>query len=193
MIVSRDIYCLAADPETKFADFVAFRLDATTIGSSQVKTDREWEPDPDLDPAITLEPEDYRGANAAIGTDRGHLAPLASFKGANWQQTNYLSNIVPQDSDFNRGVWADLENDIRDMARRETIYVVVGTAYLESMPSLPGADEPHVIPSGLWTIVTSSAGTQAWYFDQDTTAKDPAQGEIPIADLEAMLGIKFAR
>ena len=191
-IVVRDIYCLANDPDTKFADFVAYRLDTTTLGTSGTDQEREWEPDPDLDPAVTLEPDDYKGAYQALGTDRGHLAPLASFRGVNWQQVNYLSNIVPQRSGFNRGVWQELESDIRDMARQGPVYVITGTAYLETMPTLPGADEPHVIPSGLWTIATTSQGTQAWYFDQDTNARTPEEGVMRLEALEEMVGLDFA-
>jgi len=188
-IVVRDIYCLGADPDTKFADWVAYKLDRQTIGNSQTETERVWEPDPELDPAVTLEPEDYERAYKTLGIDRGHLAPLASFRGANWQQTNYLSNIVPQDSNFNRGVWADLEEDIRDMARTETIYVITGTAYLEEMPTLPGADEPHRIPSALWTIVDTKKGRQAWYFPQNTNATTPDEGAIDPQRLQDIINI----
>jgi len=85
--ICRDIYALSANIERKFADFVAYCITPESINGPSEQS-REWMADPDLPSDITLEPEDYRGANQALGTDRGHLAPLASFRGANWQQTN---------------------------------------------------------------------------------------------------------
>lgn len=75
-IVDRDIYVLSSNDSTKFADWVAYRVTASTIGPT---ADRVWRPDPWLAADETLEPNDYRGAFAALNTDRGHQAPLASL------------------------------------------------------------------------------------------------------------------
>ena len=64
-------------------------------------------------------PDDYTGANAALGTDRGHQAPLASFAGTDhWRDTNVLSNITPQASALSQGPWARLETRVRDLRGR---------------------------------------------------------------------------
>lgn len=143
--IVRDIYCLSSNDKTKFADFVAYHLDKLTI-SGDANQQRIWQPDPNINPKETLEPEDYKGAYNALGTDRGHLAPLASFRGKNWQQTNYLSNIVPMKSVLNRSTWADLEDYERDTVRKYgEAYIITGTLYSEDypMPKLPQADESH--------------------------------------------------
>ncbi|KKJ01146.1 DNA/RNA non-specific endonuclease [Prochlorothrix hollandica] len=190
-LLVRDIYCLSNNGTTKFADWVAYRLDASILtGSASQK--RDWQADPDLDPAVTLEPEDYRGAHEALGTDRGHLAPLASFRGANWIQVNYLSNITPQRSQLNQGVWQELEQQVRDWARQGTVYVITGTAYLKPEPPLPQADEPHVVPSGFWKVVTHNGQVSAYFFDQDSSAQDPKEGEIPLENLERLVKLDFA-
>ena len=75
-IVIRDIYILSSNDATKFADWVAYRVTREAIGRSE---SRNWKSDPWLADNETLEPPDYTGANAALGTDRGHQAPLASF------------------------------------------------------------------------------------------------------------------
>ncbi len=94
-LIVRDIYCLSSNDDTKFADWVAYRLDQETMTGSSDQ-DREWEADPKIHRNETLEPEDFRGAYKWGNYDRGHLAPLASFRGKNWQQVNYLSNITPR-------------------------------------------------------------------------------------------------
>lgn len=168
-LICRDIYVLSSNDGTKFADWVAFRLDLSNL-EEKGKTERIWQADPAIDPAATLEPEDYTGAYRALGTDRGHLAPLASFKGKNWQQVNYLSNIVPQKSALNRGEWNSLEEYVRGLVREKgEVYVLVGTFYDRQRPYgvLPGADESHVIPSGFWQIVMYDGVMETYLFPQD--------------------------
>jgi len=98
-LIIRDIYALSNNDFTKFADWVAYKLTTReTIGDLNIE--RNWKADPWLDPDETLEPsspDDYEKANAKLKTDRGHQAPLASFKGSiHASHTNYLSNITPQ-------------------------------------------------------------------------------------------------
>ncbi len=81
-LIIRDAYALSSNDETKFADWVAYRLDAATV-EGDAETKRKWMTDPWLAPEETLEakPDDYGGANEALRIDRGHQAPLASFGG----------------------------------------------------------------------------------------------------------------
>ncbi len=173
ILIVREIYALSANPTTKFADWVAYRLDSATV-NGEARTSRVWAADPWLPDTATLEPDDYRDANAKLGTDRGHQAPLGSFKGTTqWRTTNYLSNITPQRAPLNQGAWAALEEQERALARATTIYVITGPLYEEAMPPLPTADEPHVVPSGYWKIITTTdssgaPGCLAFCFPQST-------------------------
>ena len=151
-LVARPIYCLSNNRETKFADWVAYQVNPQTISGTS-KTKRNWKADPALAEDETLEPEDYKGAHATLHTDRGHQAPLASFKGTDyWSQTNYLSNITPQLSALNQGLWKEVEDHVRDLALIQPVYVMTGPLYERDMEALPGADEPHKVPSGYWNL-----------------------------------------
>ncbi len=147
-LIIRDCYALSSNDSTKFADWVAYRLNSETIFvpatiTKEVRLERVWKADPWLDPDETLEPTDYKGAHAALKTDRGHQAPLASFKGTGcWAETNFLSNITPQKSALNQGPWRILEDKVRDLAAKQTVYVITGPLYEREMKRLPGADEP---------------------------------------------------
>ena len=149
-LIIRDIYILSSNDETKFADWVAYNVTLATIGRT---ARRNFRADPLLDQDETLEPGDYRGANAAIGTDRGHQVPLASFTGTpHWEDTNYLSNITPQRSPLNQGPWRELEEAARDVARDpdiDVVFVMTGPLFERAMDPLPNADEPHSVPSGV--------------------------------------------
>jgi len=128
-IVVREIYTLSSNDQTKFADWVAYRVTPDTIGPSK---DRVWASDPWLSPEETLEPDDYTGAFNALKTDRGHQAPLAAFSGtSHWAETNFLSNITPQKSALNQGPWQRLEAHENDLvlAERINLYVLTGPLY----------------------------------------------------------------
>ena len=136
-ILSRPSHTLSNNAATKFADWVAYEVVAADIGKSQ-------RPDPLLPPEETLEPADYNGAHAALKTDRGHQAPLASFTGApDWETTNYLSNITPQKSALNQGPWKNLEEAVRALAKSGAgaVHVITGPLYERDMPPLPDAVE----------------------------------------------------
>ncbi|MAL75013.1 MAG: endonuclease [Rhodospirillaceae bacterium] len=193
-LIVRQIYALSSNDATKFADWVAYLVTRETIGTSN-SLNRSWKTDPELDADETLEssPDDYKGANSQIKTDRGHMVPLASFAGTVfWRDTNYLSNITPQRSDLNQGAWLDLEIAVRELAwKHNEIWVLAGTLYENTEASLPGADEPHKVPSGFWKVVALKNGRIAGFiFDQnlprDTNFCDQLQ---PLEHIELRSGL----
>ena len=193
-LVVREIYALSNNAETKFADWVAYRVTRETIGTSDA-LQRNWQEDELLDEAETLEEEDYSGAFAALRTDRGHQAPLASFAGTPfWRVTNILSNITPQKSALNQGPWVRLETAVRDAAYAlREVYVVTGPVYDsdEDAMELPGADEPHRVPTGYFKVVADDTGrTSAFFFDQDADrGMDHCDGIVTLREVEAASGL----
>jgi endonuclease G len=137
-VVFNHTYALSYNSTTKFADWVAYEVNVLNFGDSP---GREWGNDPLVDDGESLEEDDYKGANRALKTDRGHQAPLASFAGhRHWSELNYLSNITPQKSNLNQGAWVDLENAVRStVGFRNSLYVITGTLYSEDEQPLPQA------------------------------------------------------
>lgn len=168
-VIVREIYTLSADPLTKMAVWVAYRITPETIGSSFA---RRWSADQWLADSETLEPEDYDGASAALRIDRGHQAPLASLAGTpTAADTNLLSNITPQSSTLNQGPWQRLEVRERELARAEktAVYVLTGPLFERLRPPLPKANERHRVPSGYWKIIATADGRMtAFAFEQET-------------------------
>ena len=155
-LVIRDIYALSSNDTTKIADWVAYRLDQDTA-TERFSTSRSWQADPWLDPEETLEPDpdDYKGAHDAHAYTRGHLAPLADFRGSPlWRETNYYSNITPQRNEINSGLINQQEMHVRNFAQAGGIvWVMTGPLFETPMPKLPQADEAHQVPSGYWKII----------------------------------------
>ncbi|MGK7392742.1 MAG: DNA/RNA non-specific endonuclease [Candidatus Cyclobacteriaceae bacterium M2_1C_046] len=200
-LIIRDIYALSNNDETKFADWVAYRLDKEIInGSTKV---RNWAPDPWLDQGETLEPYpdhgDYNGAHDSLKTDRGHQAPLGSFDGSPyWYEVNYFSNITPQKSNLNQGAWKRLEGKVRDMVDKlEVVYVITGPLYEREMTKMPGADEDHKVPSGYWKIILYQNQHEyieplAFIFDQETPRNaDLSNHLFTIDEVENRSGLDF--
>jgi endonuclease G len=195
-LIIRDAYAMSSNDETKFADWVAYRLDREVISGPKRK--RNWKSDPWLDEDETLEPKDYKSAHAELGTDRGHQAPLASCDGSrDWYEANYLSNITPQKSDLNQGAWKKLEESVRRLLdSNEYIYVMTGPLYEREMPGLPEADEEHKVPSGYWKIVVipqkKEIETAAFVFDQNTEKAARYQDHsVSIDEVESRSGLDF--
>ena len=199
-LIVRKIYALSSNDDTKFADWVAYRLDRETVFGN-ANTSRNYKEDPDIDPSETLEPDDYDDAFSTIGTTRGHQAPLGTFKGTDlWAQTNFLSNITPQKGDLNGGAWLKLESRVKGIVQQcDVVYVMTGPLYEREMPTLPQADEPHVIPSGYWKIVALNVEKEpqdllvsAFIFDQETPKDENLEsGQTTVDEVERRSGLNF--
>jgi len=199
-LIRRSIYILSNNKNTKFADWVAYVVTPDTIGKSKR---RVWRSDPKLEENETLEPNDYRGANRELKTDRGHQVPLASFAATpDWSQTNYLSNITPQSSNLNQGCWVRLESKVRKLARQyKSVFVMSGPLYIKKMQSLPGADEAHSVPSAYWKIVTVKTSNAAnpyrhtaFIFPQSAARRDSyCKYRSSIANIEKVSGFTIAK
>lgn len=70
---------------------------------------------------------DYRQS----GYDRGHLSPNGDMADSSQQFDSFsLANIAPQNGMHNRGVWQDIEKEVRNMAiKYGELYVVTGVAF----------------------------------------------------------------
>ena len=70
--------------------------------------------EPSLPPSDRATLQDY----ARSGFDRGHLSPNGDFDNPVAQGESFtLANMVPQAPENNRGIWANLEDTTRQMAR----------------------------------------------------------------------------
>ena len=104
-------------------------------------------PEPSLEPAARGELIDYRRS----GFDRGHLSPSGDMAGHEEQRQSFsLANIAPQNSDLNRGPWADLEGRLRDFVERQgDVWVVTGVLFQgERINTTP--DGRVMVPTAFW-------------------------------------------
>ena len=149
-LVRHEGYTLSYRDQYKDAEWVAYPLLAyETTGDADRKYE-QFKPDPTVDNGTAL-PSDYTRS----GYDRGHLAPAADFKFSQriMRETFFMSNITPQAPQFNRGIWSDLENQVRIWARRDNgLYVVTGPVLKPGLPTIGKANEVSV-PAKFYKVI----------------------------------------
>lgn len=118
-------YTLSYNRGKATANWVAWRLDSSWIGSTQRQDD--FRPDPAL-PAgwYQVTDTDYSGS----GYDRGHMTPSGDRTNSvpNNSATFLMTNIVPQLAANNQGPWEEFETYCRTLASQgNEIYIISGT------------------------------------------------------------------
>ena len=128
-IIDRPGYSLGYIEYHEQPAWVVYHMTYEEAVTKAAKRGDDFKEDPKV-PTGSATPADYRRS----GYDRGHLAPAAdmAFSIRTMDDSFYMSNMSPLKPQFNRGIWKDLEAQVRQFAITEKdIYVVTG-------PILPG-------------------------------------------------------
>ena len=155
--------------------------------SGQKRTDVFYA-DARLRSAYKAELSDYQHS----GFDRGHMAAAANqSSGTGMAQSFALSNMVPQDPDNNRKVWAKLEGDVRKYANRATgnVYVYTGPLF-EGTPHTIGKNQVW-IPSHLYKLVFDERQQRAWGWVIANTASARLSAPLNYAEFVDRTGRNF--
>ncbi|MGJ9416486.1 DNA/RNA non-specific endonuclease [Massilia sp. CMS3.1] len=164
----------------------AENLRAYNVASAQgLKRDNAFHAEPRLPPSQRAELDDY----ARSGYDRGHMAPNGDMPDRRSQRESFtLANMVPQDGDHNRHIWAPIEGAVRKMAKKEgQLYVITGPAFLGTNLRKVGN---VLVPSHVYKVVYSPRQklAAAWFTENQSNAEIRV---IPVAELERIVGIEF--
>ncbi len=98
--------------------------------ANEVERSDNFRPDYRIPEMFRADLEDYVNS----GLDRGHLVASANQRSVelNNSETFLLSNMAPQEPDFNRGIWKELEESVRDLNEKKRIletYVICGPIF----------------------------------------------------------------
>jgi len=191
-LLCRTGYLTAHDSEFKTPIWVIEHL---TREKAQEKLKRKdnFRPDPELTPGNRAELSDYKGS----GYDRGHMAPSADF---GWSpeamdQSFLLSNMVPQDGDNNRRIWAALEALVRDWAiARGEVYIYTGPVYMDDKAEKTVGKNEVGVPDLLFKVVFDPRKKEAIAFllpNRGVDTNDLTPYIIPVRDIEYTTGLNF--
>jgi endonuclease G len=111
--------------------------------------------------AVASTLEDYRGS----GFDRGYMAPSGDQPDSTSQYESFaLSNMIPQNANDNRYLWADIETAVRELvlANDDEVYVIMGPLFdTDGAPKLQGRVE---VPAFIYKTVYDPAAGIAGVF-----------------------------
>ncbi|MRW89600.1 DNA/RNA non-specific endonuclease [Duganella sp. FT80W] len=126
---------------------------------------------------------------ARSGYDRGHMAPNGDMPDRDSQHDSFtLANMVPQDSDVNRHIWAGIEGVVRKMAQKEgDLYVLTGPAFIGGNLQKVGN---VLVPTHLYKLVYSPRQRAGAAFFIENRA-DAQYQTLSIAQLEEKVGINL--
>jgi endonuclease G len=98
----------------------------------------------------SIGPRDYKGS----GFDRGHLVPAGDMKlnRKSMSDTFYMTNMSPQRSGFNSGVWRALEEGLRKDVRKYGEAFVVTGPVLQAFVNYPRIKSGVSIPEEYYKI-----------------------------------------
>lgn len=120
------------NPSNLQPDWVEYTLTAKQVKLSEntPKVSRYFMPDPNLSlPQAT--PADY----SKSGWVRGHMARRQDMKWSEQaiKESDYFTNICPQNDVMNNGVWHQIENLVRRIASRyDSVHVICGPIFTDT-------------------------------------------------------------
>ncbi len=175
IVISRDQYVLSYNKERRSPNWVAWKLEASQMGSAGRTND--FQPDADLQgylqqshsSYLAVDPSEFSGSCY----DRGHQIPSADRTDTvdNNRVTFLMSNMIPQTPYLNRVVWEHLEQYTRNMVKQENkkVYVIAGPIYDKDFGKIgPNKDIP--VPSKDFKIIIALDANQTF---KDITKDTP--------------------
>ena len=191
-VIKHEGYTVSYNSDYKIANWVAYELTSKEATSKKNERSNKFVSDPMVKGATAMN-EDYTRS----GYDRGHMAPAGDMK---WsakamRESFYLSNICPQKPGLNRGIWKDLEEQVRLWAKENgSLLIVTGPVITDDLKRL-GKNRvgiPKTFYKVICTITNGKPEGVGFLFDNKDYGKTPLKSMmIPIDSVEKVTGIDF--
>jgi endonuclease G len=125
-IVEHKYYTVCMDYEKRQARWVMYMLTPEMAGEFETDVERKssFRKNPLIGNDMQLTNRDYMYS----GYDRGHLVPAEDMdvNEVAMCESFYYSNTSPQHPNMNRGIWKNIESQVRDWAKDDTVWVITG-------------------------------------------------------------------
>lgn len=175
--------------DTKTAEYVVEHPTKEKVNGASKRKD-DFRPDPELPKQHQSQLADYAGE----AYDRGHLVPAGNSTQNDdvMSESFFLSNMVPQVPNHNRGIWKQLETAVRVWVNEgKDIYVISGTFYKKEHKEIG----QHVgVPDNLWKVIIDAKSKKAisfWFPNAPLPVADLPKYATTISDIEQKTGLNF--
>ena len=187
-----DAFAVLHSGQSKTPIFVAEKLNKASIADADEIRTNHFFADARLRSAERASLEDYKGS----GVDRGHMAPAADMPTAQAMAQSFsLANMVPQNPDLNRGVWAkSVEAATRKYVSRASgdVFVITGPVFSPNIASSPSIGEGSVhVPRYLYKLVYDKDKNKAWAHWYENVNTSNGSEPISYAELIKRTKIEF--
>jgi endonuclease G len=171
---------------------VKFRYNAQHDGGNEIR-DGSFR----LDPYVPKECQQTSSKGYGHGYDRGHQVPANHLDASPVaiKQSNYMTNILPQTSQMNRGAWK-LTEEIVECYRDIDELLVLGGVIWGNNPADDYFVQSHGVktPDAFWKVVIRGNGNAIAWIVPNT--KDAVEAKldsyiVSIADIEKLTGEKL--
>lgn len=189
-LVKHSYYCLSYNEKFEQANWVYYTLTDKMVNGGGEERSNKFKVDL-LVPSGSAKSSDYTKS----GYDRGHLCPAADmgFSPTSMEESFLMSNISPQAPDFNRGIWKELETEVRRWAKKEhKIYVVTGPVFKDNKGTI-GTDQV-LVPGYFFKIIyeeTDEPKIIAFVFPNRKSDRPLTDFAVPVDDAEKLTGFDF--
>lgn len=192
-IVEHKYYTLAYSSKNKNPEWAIYELTSSRVAKDVAERRSNFIPNPLL-PEGTANNVEFNNS----GYDRGHLVPAEdmNFSETAMAETFYVTNISPQDPDFNRGIWKKLENNVRKWAtENKKIIVVTGPILRKRLDNKYTIGEGIEIPRGFYKIILDYSDPErkaiAFLLPNEKSDKPLSSFACTVRKVEDLTGINF--
>lgn len=189
-VIRHNFYSLSYHEEHEQAEWVAYELKDSYFSNSDFKRPYFIE-----DPKVKTGSADWRNYKNS-GYDRGHLCPAGDMKFSKkaYNETFYTSNISPQESDFNAGVWNRLEQKVRYWADKyDGLYVVTGGILEPNLKTIGEEDVsvPDYFYKVLLDVYNDKPRMIAFLLPHKNSERPLYEFVVSVDEIEELTGIDF--
>jgi endonuclease G len=189
-VIKRTHYTLSYNEDHEQAEWVAYELKSGISSYSDFKRPYFIE-----DPKVKTRSADWRNYKNS-GFDKGHLCPAGDMKFSKqaYNETFYTSNISPQKSDFNAGVWNRLEQKVRYWADKyDGLYVITGGVLEPNLKTIGEEDVsvPDYFYKVLFDVSNDKPRMIAFLVPHKNSDRPLYEFVVSVDELEELTGIDF--
>ena len=188
-VVEHTYYSLSYVEKHEQAEWVHYRLDSIMLEGKEKRKNYHFKQDKTFS-CKSVKYSDYTN----FGHDRGHLAPFKDMKidSTSASESFYMSNISPQDSSFNRGIWKNLEKHVRSLAEKNELYITTGGVLKQGLKII-GKENNISVPEHFYKIIYDVKNQKMFaYLMPNRKLHSSFENHIVTVDLiETLTGIDF--
>jgi endonuclease G len=190
-IIDYKAFSIQYNEEAEQALWVVYLLTKKMVTNKLVKRYDKFLTDPNIETG-SASPSDYKRS----GYDKGHLCPAADMAWDKETQREcfYMSNMSPQTPSFNRGIWKELEEQVRKWAESNDSLIIITGPILKNYKKTIG-DDQVAVPNAYFKVIADisapSIKTIAFIMPNKDLKDSYFDYAVPVDSVEHITGMEF--